>query len=578
MDDPGKWVLHVRLTIEAESKFVPASSEWFVLVDQDYPQGRITFYPAKQSLCATFQHQIYNAPGRDDRPWRPGNLCLTTTLNGMMRGVARQEPMDMHSRLHWHFERAMDWLRLAALGELVRPGDPFELPHFHVVPDSRLVIVFSEDPESYSVWSSTPDMAGIVHLFPLPGKIEGYFVKSMLTIQGKDLYTPSWGQHMLGSTDGLHTSIWIRLDDVPVLPPWQAPATWGELRDACRSKGIDLNNRLRAGLAKIRDGKPHLALLGFPIPFRIGESPKQLHWQALFLPTVSCGTKTADGFRSKEPGYWQRDITEVLGSSVRIAWLESQNWHSEQISARGRAPKPVRDKTVLVIGAGALGSVVAELLVRTGVHKAVIIDGDVLEIGNLVRHPLGMDDIQSSKAKGVARRLSRASPHATVTSIDSPFPPADNDARLLIEQCDVILDATASEELPLKLCQYPWPGSKLFISISLGYQARRLFCFASYGITFAYSDFVESLTPWLEAEARDYSDDDFPWEGVGCWHPVFPARVDDIWMLASVATKHLIELMAQDLPVQSHLTVFEQQMDNGTFVGVRMMMSAERNE
>jgi hypothetical protein len=57
-------------------------------------------------------------------------------------------------------------------------------------------------------------------------------------------------------------------------------------------------------------------------------------------------------------------------------------------------------------------------------------------------------------------------------------------------------------------------------------------------------------------------------EGIGCWHPVFPARIDDIWMLASAGIKW-IESQMESSVNDIELVVFEQIRENGKFEGLR---------
>ena len=45
----------------------------------------------------------------------------------------------------------------------------------------------------------------------------------------------------------------------------------------------------------------------------------------------------------------------------------------------------LREATVLMLGCGALGSVAADMLVRAGVGRLVIVDRDVIEMTNLQR-------------------------------------------------------------------------------------------------------------------------------------------------------------------------------------------------
>ncbi len=62
-------------------------------------------------------------------------------------------------------------------------------------------------------------------------------------------------------------------------------------------------------------------------------------------------------------------------------------------------------------------------------------------------------------------------------------------------------------------------------------------------------------------------------EGIGCWHPVFPARADEVWLMASAA----VGLLNDEWPVAdgtAALVVMERSMDSqGRFVGLRAVAS-----
>src|SRR5688572_11153576 len=83
--------------------------------------------------------------------------------------------------------------------------------------------------------------------------------------------------------------------------------------------------------------------------------------------------------------------------------------------------------SVLLIGGGALGGMVADLLVRGGLRHLTILDNDDLEAGNLGRHVLGMDNLGKGKAHALARKLNLSSPHANVESIHCVFPPRNEE-------------------------------------------------------------------------------------------------------------------------------------------------------
>lgn len=147
------------------------------------------------------------------------------------------------------------------------------------------------------------------------------------------------------------------------------------------------------------------------------------------LPVLSTGSEAAKGFRPNEQGYWQRDRTEVLVDDLPLDWLASENWSERELSRRGRLPDDVTQRKILVLGGGAIGSAMAELLVRGGVHDLAIMDRDMLQAGNLVRHTLGLGDVGGLKGESLAGRLNLCSPHALISGYDDNFPPKEGALR-----------------------------------------------------------------------------------------------------------------------------------------------------
>lgn len=65
---------------------------------------------------------------------------------------------------------------------------------------------------------------------------------------------------------------------------------------------------------------------------------------------------------------------------------------------------------ILIVGVGALGSRVADSLARAGVGRLQLVDGDVVEPGNLARHVLGIRSAGLHKALAVASHVGEHSP------------------------------------------------------------------------------------------------------------------------------------------------------------------------
>lgn len=116
---------------------------------------------------------------------------------------------------------------------------------------------------------------------------------------------------------------------------------------------------------------------------------------------------------------------------------------------------------------------------------------------------------------------------------------------------------------------FPWEAEKLFLSASVGFAARRLFCFAAVGASFPTEEYRDKVGPWIREEAGLYDEDELPREGAGCWHPVFPARIDDVWMMAAAAAK-VLESVGASRPHVPLLKVFERYEDGDSFGGLRL--------
>ncbi|HSH80373.1 MAG TPA: ThiF family adenylyltransferase [Herpetosiphonaceae bacterium] len=563
----GAWALNLRLSPQfSRDAILPAESDWFVLADSSYPRGTIKVLPANLGgIGQTFQHQAYNGITGQAVPWRSGALCLDTTVRTLHRHAYDAEPHTADERLRWHVERALVWLMAAAHEHLAAPGDPFELPQFPVGSGSTPMVVFAEGADSFTRWSTVDEQCGVVDLIVIKPNV--YLVQRFRSTRGRVLVAPRWGEAITGSNGAKLRGVWLRADDVPVLPPWQAPATWQELRMAFQAQGLSLDKLLRRSFSRIRDGKQHVALLGFPIPAVVGAAPVQMHWQPVLLPVLSCGNATHRGFRPNELGYWFNDRRTLLQDAT-VDWATGENWDAAELATRGRLPQSVVTKTVAIIGVGALGSVIAELLMRAGVHNLILIDGDIFRAGNLGRHVLTLDDLFNPKASSLARRLNQLSPHAAVKAINHHFPPADPAHITEVQQADIVIDCTANDDPLYDLENFAWGGTRMFVSCSLGLRAQRLFCFMAESATFPRQAFLDAVHSFLAQESPLYVEQELPREGVGCWHPVFPARFDDITMMAAQAVKCLEASVAAP-PEQPALTVFKQHYEDGMFVGVR---------
>src|SRR3569833_155423 len=112
-----------------------------------------------------------------------------------------------------------------------------------------------------------------------------------------------------------------------------------------------------------------------------------------------------------------------------------------EIGAAG--PGRLRVASVLVIGAGGLGSPVLQYLCAAGVGRLVIVDHDRVEESNLHRQPIyRMSDIGSLKAEAARAALQAANPEVRVEAVCERLTPAN--AAGLVAAVDIVVDAADS--------------------------------------------------------------------------------------------------------------------------------------
>ena len=575
--DPWQWhqaTGHFLLAVGASlsvpaSAFVAAETNWILRVTPQYPAGDILIHPSVDGgLTKTFPHQAYNGVDPSSALWRKGKPCLE---DHVLRLDHEAEPTTAADRLAWRAHRLLQWLDRAAQNQLLMPGHLMEFPELPVVRPQPKVLAFSEDPLSFLKWKGAGISYGTVEVETLEANNGVWIVRRFLAPDGSVLWQPQWGAAITTSQRAM-TGVWLMLSDLPTTPPWGLPETWGDLQEVAERLKAPIMELILGNASKFRTGKAHPLLLGAPVPERVGGSPTRMHWLGLMLPVLSNGTNTARGFRTNERGYAQRDRS-LFAPARRLEWMTTANWAMDQIASRGAPIASIETAGILILGAGALGAPVAELIIRGGGRQIAVMDGDTLDIGNLVRHPLGLDDLGKGKATRLVRRLNLASPHVRADALVGKFP---DDAGLYTEKiaaCEVVIDCTGSDDVLDGLRDHAWNGEKLFISLSLGWRARRLYCFASRGMQFAAADFRKRLAPWAarEISERNASGDDAPWEGIGCWHPVFPASGADVALMAAVAVKFVQRALSSD--TERMFAVYECAGDDEVFEGIKVVQS-----
>lgn len=149
--------------------------------------------------------------------------------------------------------------------------------------------------------------------------------------------------------------------------------------------------------------------------------------------------------RGSHDGVITVEVLPIDDGSIAVRRLSSGADTDAAKSARSGLLAPeLRGRRVAIVGVGALGSFIADMLVRSGVQSLTLLDGDVVMPGNLVRHLVGPEAVGRSKVEAVKQHLVDRSgiASADITVIDHALTSGDEAVEVLSEH-DLVVNATA---------------------------------------------------------------------------------------------------------------------------------------
>lgn len=106
----------------------------------------------------------------------------------------------------------------------------------------------------------------------------------------------------------------------------------------------------------------------------------------------------------------------------------------------------IKNKTVLIIGLGGVGGYALESIIRSGIGKVIIVDYDVIDITNLNRQILSLNNNIGLKKVDIAeKRIKEINENCIVIKIDEKILPNNIDI-LFEENIDYVIDACDTVE------------------------------------------------------------------------------------------------------------------------------------
>lgn len=104
----------------------------------------------------------------------------------------------------------------------------------------------------------------------------------------------------------------------------------------------------------------------------------------------------------------------------------------------------IKEKTILIVGVGGVGGYAVEALVRAGITNLIIVDYDIVDITNINRQIIAMqDNIGYKKTDVIKNRILKINPNCNIITINQKLE-ENNVQELFKYKIDYVIDACDS--------------------------------------------------------------------------------------------------------------------------------------
>lgn len=382
--------------------------------------GLPTAYPLREDFPLSVPHVNVAPEGF------PRSLCLSDQpLEDQLRGYTA---VGFLFQIRW-------WLEKTAYGELHGVEQPLD-PLFHLSPVNVIASDQLNDADYImGVRFSSHEEAPLV----------------FAPLSEKD-YSEIIGQN------GLMTPLFVSTESVPHGQLNWLPLHLDELLKVYEVVGVDLLPKLKNVVKALVSKSQKDALLAQPTALIVETEIKspdgrsRIQKKAFVTSTTAGAIGEALGVLAYEGGAWAAliqapDIAESVLSDIEIASADLHPHFSRGLAAAASGYAATDEDSIVLAGAGAVGSHVAMNLARGGVGTWHVVDDDFLLPHNQARYALEPHNIGSAKPDAlclVIRRLleSADAAHPYLCRVDADNRPEGLTSTL--HTASAVIDATAS--------------------------------------------------------------------------------------------------------------------------------------
>jgi hypothetical protein len=446
---------------------------------------------------------------------RDGSICIHTA----------HSPLLSH-KLVYDFESVKAWIKKYYIDKesdthyehLIVQPKTFRESHFVYFFNNEIEYTFHKNQYGYVDYSFIGDGNYCVE------KINSNILQKFYDTDRKELIDVKWNYRLKSLEKSI--GLFIFLKDAPSKNQRWAFDNWNDFEALLPQDFLKFLHTIEKTVSQNK-GK-HLPLfVGYNI------SDTEIHWQVIMLEIGNFPI-----YGEKENKQWLTMLDDR-----DIDWAMTKNCSQKYFFGRGRLNDKIITGKILIIGIGAIGSIVAKTLVRCGCTKIGFIDYDVKEPENVCRSEYSFASGINNKTSDLENELYFVSPffepvkggyqlselfdffiksHLTDKTVKSKM-------EKYLNEYDIIIDCTADNDL-LYVLSYLKINST-FLNISISNHAKQLVCAAEQN----RYDFV---TTQYNGNVLKFDIDGLH-NPTGCWNPTFKASYNDINVLVQFAIKHI---------------------------------------
>ncbi len=249
---------------------------------------------------------------------------------------------------------------------------------------------------------------------------------------------------------------------------------------------------------------------------------------------------------------------------ARIIALRVHSIRPTELTLRntGVVNEEIREKTVALVGLGALGSVICEQLVKAGVNRLRICDADRLSTGNVSRHIGSITDFGVPKTTVVAERMLKINPYLRFDTSDGVINGSivESLRRLegFIAPADLVISTVADESIESVIDQVAVLKKKVVLysrALRRGSMGRVFLvrpgqdackkCLGHYALRGRLNQ--ETPADWIDVE--ESAEDVLIHE---CGRPLIPGSAVDLSFIATLTTRLALDFLEGRLCEENH--------------------------